>query len=217
MFSEIGKSIYRKFSGNHKDPDTRRLDFLHDELKKSKFEEKEEKSDVLGWNMYAGKKSETVVSALFYVSKNRLDLAYVNMAENMKGYCGIVVTFFFIKVLSSLSRMKGFLDRKNLIGEVFVASDKPVAAGICYLKAFENVGFKITPRSMQILKDEYKRSVEKQLKKIPILYTLQFELRDTIIDYTKFHVFYRKKIGDYYYDLQISSKGIHNFSRRLRP
>jgi hypothetical protein len=42
MFSEIGESIYKKFSSNHKDPDIQRIYFLHDELKKSKFEEKEE-------------------------------------------------------------------------------------------------------------------------------------------------------------------------------
>ena len=115
--------------------------------------------------------------------------------------------------------MKVFSDRKNLIGEVYVSSTNPIAAGICYLRAFENVGFKITPESMQILNKQYKlfETNKKEGRRTYSTYTLYFKLRDSIIDYTKFHVFYRKKIGDYYYDLQISSKGILNFSRRLRP
>jgi hypothetical protein len=85
---------------------------------------------------------------------------------------------------------------------------------VCYLKAFQAIGFRITPESLKEYKKQFIINTTDQNKSRK--FTLNFDYKGGQLDHLKLYVFYNQIKYDeknvlFKYTWKISAKGIHLF------
>ena len=158
--------------------------------------------------------TESQIQAIYYSDTGKLKLSLVSIKYELEGTCGLLVTYFFVKIfviMSSYIKLYDNLKKKPEKGEVEVSSLYYEKAAMCYFKAFQAVGFRITPDSHKTLKKEVFRNRTNQLEQRD--FYLEFDYIGGQLDHKNLYVFYKQTRLDeqgvpFEYTWKISKEGI---------